>query len=69
MWKPGETGNAGGPPKTKLFSQALRNVLSLSEAETIAKRVVLMAKRGDLHAVNIIRPLGWQASSVPGYRR
>jgi hypothetical protein len=54
MWKPGETGNAGGRPKTKLFSQALRNVLSLSEAEKIARKVVTMAKLGDLHAVNII---------------
>jgi hypothetical protein len=53
-WKPGETGNPGGRAKTKLFQQALRNVLSLSEAETIAKTVVRMAKLGDLHAVNII---------------
>ena len=35
-------------------SQALRNVLSLSEAEKIARKVVTMAKLGDLHAVNII---------------
>ena len=53
-FKPGQSGNPGGKSKVKLFQQALRNVLSLSEAETIARKVVLMAKRGDLHAVNII---------------
>lgn len=53
-WKPGQSGHPGGRPKTKLFSQALRNVLSLSEAEEIAKKVVEMAKNGDLQAVNIV---------------
>src|SRR3954468_21707087 len=54
MWQPGQSGNPGGKAKTKLFQQALRNVLSLSEAETIARVVVREAKKGDWTAVNII---------------
>lgn len=54
MWKPGVSGNPGGRAKTKLFQQALRNVLSLSEAEDIARKVVQMAKAGDLVAANMV---------------
>ena len=54
MWVKGQSGNPDGRSKTKLFRQALREVLSLNEAKEIAKKVVQMAKAGDLMAVNIV---------------
>lgn len=52
--KGGPSPNPQGREKTKLFRQALREVLSLNEAKEIAKKVVEMAKKGDLMAVNIV---------------
>ena len=54
MWKPGISGNPGGRAKTKLFQQAMRDVMTLSEAKAVALKVLQMAKAGDLMAVNII---------------
>ncbi len=54
MWAKGQSGNPGGQEKTKLFRRALRECLSLEEAKVIARKVIAMAKEGDLMAVNIV---------------
>jgi hypothetical protein len=53
-WKPGVSGNPGGLEKQKLFRRALRECLSVEEAKEIARKVISMAKAGDLMAVNIV---------------
>jgi len=50
----GQSGNPGGLEKQKLFRRALRECLSLEEAKIIARKVIQMAKDGDLMAVNIV---------------
>jgi hypothetical protein len=53
-FKPGVSGNPGGLEKQKLFRRALRECLSVEEAKEIARKVIAMAKAGDLMAVNIV---------------
>ena len=56
-WKAGESGNPGGRPKTKIISQAIRQLLAELEGKeqetvalVIAKSIVDQAKSGDLKA-------------------
>lgn len=59
-WKPGQSGNPSGRPKSKLISEALRWMLSTppdevivpaSRAETLAWRLIREGQRGKIGAV------------------
>lgn len=54
-WKPGQSGNPGGRPKSKLQSEAYRSELAKEangriNAQLIAKRMVTDAKNGKVQA-------------------
>lgn len=55
QWVKGQSPNAGGRPKTKLFRQAFLNCLSFSEVEKVAKSIVAKAQDGDLDAAEFVR--------------
>jgi Family of unknown function (DUF5681) len=52
-WQPGESGNPSGRPKTRLFSEALNNLLSKvsaadeSGAERLGRKIFAMADQED----------------------
>jgi hypothetical protein len=54
-WQPGQSGNARGRrPGGASLTAALRRTLTRKDAEEIARKLVTLAKSGDLRAVTII---------------
>jgi uncharacterized protein DUF5681 len=62
-WKPGESGNPGGRPRTKLFRKALLDLLADTEDESnpserlrkIAAKLLDAAEKGDVRAAEFLR--------------
>jgi hypothetical protein len=63
QFQPGQTGNAGGRPRTKLFRKALLALLADTEDETnpserlrkIAEKLLEAAEKGDVRAAEFLR--------------
>ena len=56
-WKPGQSGNPGGRPKTRLIDEALEELLLSNDSElalAIAKRLLARAKKGELRAIQLV---------------
>jgi len=54
-WQPGQSGNARGRrPGGASLTAALRRILTREDAEEIARKLVALAKTGNLRAAEII---------------
>lgn len=49
-WKPGESGNPSGRPKSKPITDAYNRALSRKECDLIAKAMLRQAKKGNVKA-------------------
>ena len=53
-FKPGQSGNPGGRPKSRRISAALRELLAAGDADKIASVLIRLAKKGSVTAAREI---------------
>jgi hypothetical protein len=53
-FKPGQSGNPGGRPKSEHISKALKRLLAAGDTDRIAKALIRLAKKGNVSAAREI---------------